>query len=91
MNFAYGCLGGAVAFLTLFAGPELLEAHARKEFKLRPMGVVVVFLLFGIQVVLGGYAALLSDASTLPQASAYGTATATIVGGVPRVLASLAN
>ncbi len=91
MNFVYGCLGGAFAFLVLFAGPELLDARAQGELKFNPMGILVVFFLFAIQVAVGGYVAQLSDASTIQQASAYGTASATIIGGVPRVAAVLAK
>jgi hypothetical protein len=81
-TFLYGSLGGALAFIAIFALPELRAAWQAKDFNFGWKPAAIVSLIFIVQSILGGAAAILvGDATLAKQAIAYGLAAEGIIGG----------
>lgn len=80
----YGCLGGAVAYLAIFAFPELKSGQFSKDnFDLNRRAVVRLLLIFVFYASLGGFAAWFAGDATVPkQAVAYGIGGETVVIGL---------
>lgn len=85
-TFLYGCLGGAIAFVAVFALPELREIYKTTGAQIPPPSkLIVAGLILVALVILGGAAAvLLGDATQAKQAIAYGVAGEGLVGGIIR-------
>lgn len=83
-SIVYGCLGGVVAYLAIFAFPELKSGRFSKDnFDLSRRAVIRLSLIFIFYVGLGGFAAWFAGDATVPkQAVAYGIGGETVVIGL---------
>lgn len=78
----YGCLGGFVAYIAVFAIPELRDAWEKKDFNFSLKGAIVISLLALLQMAIGGFVAgFLGDATIPKHAIAYGLGAEGIIGG----------
>jgi len=84
----WGSVGGFVAWIVVFALPELQAIWVGGEDVHITLGrVLVAFLIAAGWVALGGVAAfLVGDATEVKHALAYGIAAEGIVGGLARVV-----
>jgi hypothetical protein len=81
-TFGWGCVGGTIAFVAIFALPEVRAAWKEKDFNFSLRGALVVVGLLALQAALGGaVAVLVGDATLAKQAIAYGVGAEGIVGG----------
>lgn len=85
-SFAWGCLGGFIAFLVVFALPEVRKALAGgATLNVTLVGLVLVVVLGAMFVSLGGLAAMfIGDATSYKHAMAYGLSFEAIFGAAIR-------
>jgi hypothetical protein len=84
LQFAWGCVGGAILFAVSFAVPEL-RAAAKADDLCWPgaLKLLAIALLATFLIALGGAGALLLGDATQPsQAIAYGLASEGLIAGV---------
>jgi hypothetical protein len=80
----YGCLGGVIAYVAIFALPELKSGQFSKDnFVLNRRVVIRLVAIFVFYVGLGGFAAWWAgDAIVAKQAMAYGIGGETVAIGL---------
>ncbi|GAB3083922.1 hypothetical protein GCM10027080_37110 [Pedococcus soli] len=81
--FLWGCLGGLLAYIVLFALPELLRAYYTTKANKTPLRKVVIAGLIGLFFIAlgGGTALLLGDVNGAQEAIAYGLAGEGLIAG----------
>jgi hypothetical protein len=81
--FLWGCVGGLLAYIVLFALPELLRAYYTTKTRKTPVTKLVIAGLIGLFFIAlgGGTALLLGDVNGPQEAIAYGLAGEGLIAG----------